>query len=87
MELIGKPFVLFRREDISGVSGVGIVCWGFQFADGKCVTRWCSGEHRQTAVWDDLEAIEAVHGHNGATVILFPDQDGKVDLDGEVEQP
>lgn len=63
-----KRFVLVRDADVSGISGTGIVCYGVQFPDGKCVTRWRS-ERAQTCVWDSLSDVEAIHGHAGATRI------------------
>ena len=70
-DLIGKSFVLYRYEDESGVSGVGLVAWGFQFPDGRVAVRWCSGDIRQTTVWDCIEDVEAIHGHHGKTVLLW----------------
>lgn len=65
-----RTFKLVRKEDISGISGVGHVANGCLFPDGKVVTRWNS-EIAQTCVWDSLEHMEMVHGHNGATEIVW----------------
>lgn len=35
-----RTFVLRRNEDISGVSGVGIVAEGIEFSDGVVALRW-----------------------------------------------
>lgn len=66
-------FALVRTADPSGVSGVGVVAWGVVFADGRAVTQW-TGETtgvRQIMVWDSLADIVTIHGHDGATRIVF----------------
>jgi len=79
-----RTFHLLREEDVSGVSGVGVVAWGVAFPDGKVVTRWRS-RSAQTACWDSIEDVEAVHGHGGATTIVWDDEmgDDLLDLDDE----
>lgn len=68
-----QPFVLRRTEDVTGVSGTGIVADGawFPAAGGsKAVVRW-RGERGSTVVWDDLQHVRQIHGHNGRTTIEF----------------
>lgn len=67
-----RAFVLQRTEDISGVSGSGIVAEGVEFADGVCAMRWLT-PIRSTAVYDSLEDLRAIHGHNGATETVYID--------------
>lgn len=61
-----KLFVLNRTEDASGVSGVGVVAEGVQFSGGKCVLSWLT-EHTSVAVYDSIEELELIHGHDGMT--------------------
>lgn len=68
-----RRFVLRRKEDETGVSGVGDVAWGVLFPDGVAVTRWCVTEVRQTCVWRSIDDVRIVHGHNGKTEIVFLD--------------
>ena len=70
-----RRFVLFRNEDVTGVSGTGVVAEGVQFRDGKVVLRWCVGEHRSTVNWDSIEAVDAIHGHDGRTRIVWLDEE------------
>jgi hypothetical protein len=71
----GRLFELHRKEDVTGVSGVGVVADGCLFPDGVAVVRW-RGEHRSTVVWTEgMAAVEAVHGHGGATVVQWCDND------------
>lgn len=65
-----RTFHLQRDEDVSGVSGTGIVAEGVEFSDGSVVIRW-AGEHRSTVVWPGIESVEAIHGHGGATRIVW----------------
>lgn len=68
-----RRFELQRDVDVSGVSGTGVVAEGVVFSDGAAAVRWIAGEHRSTVVWDDVESVEAIHGHGGATRIVWQD--------------
>lgn len=67
-----RRFHLERHEDVSGVSGTGVVAEGVQFSDGTVVLRWLS-EHRSTVIWPDIHSVEVIHGHDGRTVITWTD--------------
>lgn len=64
--------VLRRHVDKSGVSGTGDVAELAEFSDGAVAVRW-HGDHPSTAAWNDIRDVEIVHGHQGATEILFDD--------------
>lgn len=66
-----KTFHLQRDEDVTGISGTGVVAEGIEFSNGKVVIQWIVGEHQSTVVWDDIESVKAIHGHNGSTQIVF----------------
>lgn len=65
-----RTFVLQRDVDVSGVSGTGVVAEGVEFSDGSAVVHWL-GEHSSTVVWPSIESVERIHGHGGATRIVF----------------
>jgi hypothetical protein len=67
-----RRFILVRDEDVSGVSGTGIVVQGCQFEDGKAVMRWVS-ETSSIAVYESIEDIIKIHVHNGATRLVWVD--------------
>lgn len=69
-----RRFELVRTEDVSGVSGTGAVAEGVVFSDGTVVLRW-RGEFASTIVHRDLEALLAVHGHQGRTQVHWLDQE------------
>ncbi len=70
-----RRFVLRRAVDVSGVSGTGDVAEGVEWSDGTVALRW-RGKWATTVVWDyGLDALLAVHGHNGSTVVRWLDAD------------
>ena len=66
-----RTFHLFRHEDVSGVSGVGIVAEGLIFSTGKVVIQWTT-DHHSIVIYDSLEDAIAIHGHGGKTEFIFP---------------
>ncbi|TCC22217.1 hypothetical protein E0H58_23865 [Kribbella speibonae] len=70
-----RRFVLRRTVDVTGVSGTGDVAEGVEWSDGTVALRW-RGKWATTVVWDyGLDALLAVHGHNGSTVVAWLDSD------------
>ncbi|MGH7792228.1 MAG: hypothetical protein ACREOB_07915 [Thermodesulfobacteriota bacterium] len=61
-------FQLVRDEDVTGVSGVGIVADGIEWPDGIVAMRWKINP-RSTVIWDSIEDAEKIHGHDGKTKI------------------
>jgi len=74
-------FELHRDADVSGLSGTGVVADGVEFADGTTVVRWREvdgpnydrGVRATTVIFPDIRAVEALHGHNGSTRIVWVD--------------
>jgi hypothetical protein len=69
-----RTFRLVRTVDVSGVSGTGDVAEGVEFSDGTVALRWLS-QWPTSVVFHDrgIEAVEAIHGHGGATRIVYDD--------------
>jgi len=65
-----KKFYLQRNEDLSGVSGIGIVAEGVEFSDGTAVIRWL-GDKSSTGVYASVRELVRIHGHEGKTVIVW----------------
>lgn len=67
-----KPrlFYLNRRVDESGVSGTGIVAHGVLFHDGTAVMRW-NTDKSSTAIYNSIDDLMGIHGHGGATEVVF----------------
>lgn len=61
-------FRLHRVEDVSGVSGTGIVAVGVVFPSGRAVMEWL-GPVRTTYIYDSIGDVELIHGHDGRTKV------------------
>lgn len=67
-----KVFNLVRAVDHSGISGTGVVAQGVVFSDGLVALRWCSrGRPSSLVIWDSIEDVIEIHGHDGATVVEY----------------
>ena len=70
---------IIREIDHTGLSGVGRVAEVVEFSDGTAVVRWHElpesspnyqrGVRATTVVFPNVRAVEALHGHDGATYI------------------
>ena len=67
-----RRFFLQRDTDVTGVSGTGLVAEGVEFTDGTVVLRWL-GEFCSTVAWDNLADMITIHGHDGATRVVWED--------------
>lgn len=67
-----RRFLLNRIVDENEVSGTGIVAHGVEFNDGNCVMRWMT-DTRSTAMYDKMEDLLKIHGHQGQTVVEWID--------------
>ena len=65
-----RTFTLVRAEDVSGVSGTGVIAEGVQFHDGQCVLSWF-GRHHTLEIAPCLEDVVAIHGHEGRTQVVW----------------
>ncbi|TCM39665.1 hypothetical protein EV648_114187 [Kribbella sp. VKM Ac-2568] len=70
---VPRPFLLVRHADVSGVSGTGVVAEGTEWTDGSVSLRWRS-EHASTTFYEaGVRAVLAVHGHAGASEVIYLD--------------
>jgi hypothetical protein len=68
-----RRFLLVRTEDVTGVSGTGAVAEGVRYSDGVCSMHWVVKPASSTTVYDSVEDVEAIHGHEGRTMVQFLD--------------
>lgn len=68
-----RKFHLKRNIDESGVSGTGVVAVGVILPSGRAIIEWVSKRTSANSlgIYDDIEDLEAVHGHQGATKVVF----------------
>ena len=67
-----RTFTLIRTEDLTGVSGTGAVAEGVEFGDGRCVLSWMT-RIRSMAIYESIEDLILIHGHEGLTEVVFND--------------
>ncbi|MFI0262523.1 hypothetical protein ACH4OW_26180 [Streptomyces sp. NPDC017056] len=67
-----RRFHLQRDADVTGMSGTGHVADGVLWPDGTASIRW-RGTRPSIVHWDRLDDAETVHGHGGATRIVWDD--------------
>lgn len=69
-EPTSRLFHLVREEDISGVSGTGVVAEGIEFTNGMCAVGWL-GSTPSVNIYQNMKCVNAVHGHGGATRVVW----------------
>lgn len=67
-----EVFALHRGEDESGVSGTGVVAYGWKLPEpnGRVILAWMTEPHDSVAVYDSMGAVKSLHGHGGSTQIV-----------------
>ncbi len=68
-----RRFRLVRDEDVSGVSGTGVVAQGVEFDDGTVVMRWLSALPTTVVHDRGIESVVGIHGHEGRTRVEWLD--------------
>jgi hypothetical protein len=74
-----KTFNLVRKQDLSGVSGTGIVATGCLAPTGKVAVFWLT-EIRSVVIYDRIEDVLAIHGHEGATELIWQNVKNGIDV-------
>ena len=65
-----RTFVLYRDEDATGISRNGIVAEGVEFRTSESLSGGVSAS-RSTVIWDSIDDVHAIHGHEGKTRVIF----------------
>jgi len=77
-----RRFHFVRAEDVSGVSGTGVVGEGCELTNGKIVFSWLSNLG-SVAIYDNIKTLMTIHGHEGRGTVEWIDPDPTE----EVEEP
>ena len=72
VKMPGRRFWLVREEDVSGVSGTGVVAEGIEFSNGQAVLSWLVGGG-SLGVYSSINSLVKIHGHGGATQVVWAD--------------
>lgn len=78
-----RAFHLVRDDDETGISGTGVVAEGVEFSNGFCAMSWLTAQH-SVAVYPNIKALEAIHGHNGRTRVVWVEQEFTCRVDAPV---
>jgi hypothetical protein len=86
-----KAHVLCRNEDVPGTSGTGHVAQIAEFDDGTVAVRWVGAMNASgissTTIFNSLDDVVKVHGHNGKSVVeLVHDDAWRRDLAQRLER-
>ena len=73
-----RRFHFCRYEDISGISGTGVVCEGVQFHDGQVAVCWRTKIH-SIEIWPHIEDFIDIHGHGSRGRVEWVDEEGSTD--------
>ncbi len=68
-----RRFVLYREQDVSGVSGTGVVAEGVRFSDGRVALVWLRAP-AALSVFAGIGDLMRVHGHGGLSRIEWLDE-------------
>jgi hypothetical protein len=71
--VVPATFKLLRTQDVSGVSGIGVVAEGVIFTNGKCAVTWY-GKIASVTVYNTFKDCEQIHGHEGRTKFIFDNE-------------
>ena len=63
-----RRFILRRHEDVSGISGTGIVADGVEFMNGMVAISWRS-PHACVNVYHSMRTVTELHGHQNRTEV------------------
>jgi len=65
-------FQLHRHRNLANPDAIGLVASGCQWPDGVVALRWNTSTP-SVAIYDSITVVQAVHGHNGDTEVLWLD--------------
>lgn len=69
--MTGATFTIHRDEDVTGISGTGVIAEGWESSDGKTVVLLWLTDTPSVCVYSDVRHIERIHGHGGKTRIVW----------------
>ena len=75
-----RKFLLVRKDDVSGISGTGVVAEGVQFSTGRVALNWTT-RLTSTAIYDKIADLLEIHGHEGRTTVMWVDDDDGSKID------
>jgi hypothetical protein len=73
-----RCFLIVRKTDVTGVSGVGVIGDGYQSSDGAVAYRWHGGPPQNQPKWEfydnrGTDPFLQISGHDGRTELIWID--------------
>ncbi|MEK1828906.1 hypothetical protein AAAC51_07100 [Priestia megaterium] len=65
-----RQFYLHRLEDVSGVSGTGVIGRGVIMPSGHAVMEWTT-KRKSIAIYESVNEMQILHAHNGKTELVY----------------
>lgn len=67
-----RLYRLYRRVDVNGSSGIGLVAEATVFSSGRCAVSFLPGkvDVSSVSVFDSLEDAQIVHGHGDKAIFV-----------------
>lgn len=70
-----RGFKLIRDEDVSGVSGIGVIAEGTVFSSGAVSLMWINTPYPTVTFHPGgVDSVMYVHGHGGKTRLVWEDE-------------
>lgn len=67
-----QVFHIEREEDVSGVSGIGVVAVGVIWPSGEVEIEWIvPGKPESRTKYENLDEVIQIHGHEGRTKVVI----------------
>lgn len=63
-----------RHQDVTGVSGVGVVAQGTEWTSGAVTLHWPGDPVQSTGQYRSVEELLCIHGHGGCTEVEWIDR-------------
>jgi len=70
-----RRFVVYRKEDESGVSGTGYIAEGVEWSDGSMELKWTTRHRLPGHGYPTVKEFLNLHGHDGKTQIIWIDEE------------
>lgn len=68
-----RRFWLVRHQDVTGVSGAGVVAQGAEWTSGAVTLHWPGNPIQSTGLYRCMDELLRIHGHDGATEVAWID--------------
>lgn len=68
-----RRFLVYRKEDESGVSGTGYIAEGVEWTDGSMELKWTTRHRLPGHGYPTVKEFLNLHGHEDRTTIIWID--------------